>query len=336
MRFISLIIISSLSMFANAVVVSDLYQVQVEVVDQSQNSRTEALNEALQQVLVKVSGNTATLLNEAIQTETRLPESYVRSYSYTHNPINNQLELKVLFAQNLIDGLLRKTENPIWGRSRPLVLVWQGVEENLKRFVINSEQNAWHYEFEKAMNERGIPIIWPSLDLEDQIALPLANLWGLFRDDISTASERYLTDAYMAGRLTQTADGMWQYSGFFRSVQAPLILNALDESKQAVLRSVANQVANFLAEHYAVQSNTESSGQLLDITNVNNFQEYQNLLNYLQAHSVIKEVKVLLIKQNLLSLELILTSSWEQTWSTLALDHRLLATDQPQTYQWQP
>lgn len=273
MRFISLILLSSLSMLAHAVVVSDLYEVQVEVVDQSQSSRTLALNEALQQVLVKVSGSTETLQNETIQELTRQPESYVRSYSYSHNPVNDQLELKVLFAQNLIDNILRQTQLPIWGRSRPLVLVWQAVEENQKRFIINTDKEAWHYEFEKAMNERGIPIIWPSLDLEDQIALPIANLWGLFREDINSASERYLTDSYMAGRLIKATGGMWHYTGFFRSAQAPLSLDARDENKQAVLRNVANQVANFLAQQYAVQSNNESNGQLLNISNVNNFQE---------------------------------------------------------------
>ena len=335
-RFISLLIIFSFSMLSNAVVVSYLYEVQVEVASQSQSSRSEALNEALQQVLVKVSGNATPLQDEGNQAEKLEPDRYVGSYSYIHNPITDQLQLKVLFAQNLIDALLRQTQYPIWGRSRPLVLVWQAVEEKQNRFVINTDKKTWHYEFEKAMNDRGIPVIWPSLDLEDQMALPMANLWGLFRDDIGAASERYLTDAYMAGRLIQTTDGMWQYTGFFQGSQAPLSLAAKDESKQAVFHSVANQVASFLAQHYAVQSGSESSSQIIDITNVNSFQQYQQLLSYLQANSVIKEVKVLAAKQNSLSLELVLAASWDQAWSTLALDQRLLTTDQPQTYQWQP
>lgn len=323
-------------MLTHAVVVSDLYQVQVDVADQSPSSRNDALKEALQLVFVKVSGTTDTLQDETIQQETQQPDRYVRSYSYSHDPIDNQLELKVLFAQNLIDALLRQTQHPIWGRSRPLVLVWQAVEENNQRFVISTDEEAWQHEFEQAMDERGIPVIWPSLDLEDQMALPIANLWGLFRTDIHSASERYLTDAYLAGRLTQMADGQWQYSGFFNSAQAPLSLQATNEDKQAVFKSVANQVANYLAQHYAVRSNTESSGQQLQVSNVNNFHEYQQLLNYLQATSVVKEVRVLAVKQNQLTLELTLSSSWEQAWSTLALDHRLLATDQPQMFQWQP
>lgn len=334
MRLIGLILLSCLSLFTQAVVVSDLYEVQVEVADQSQSSRTDALNEAIQQVLVKVSGNTETLQNETIQEKSSKPDRYVRSYSYTHNPTNNQLELKVHFAQNLIDELLRQTDQTIWGRSRPLILVWQAIEEGNNRFIVSTEQTAWHYEFERAMNERGIPVIWPSLDLEDKLALPVANLWGLFRDDISDASERYLTDAYMAGRLVKTTGG-WHYAGFFKSSQAPITLEAQDEDKEVVLRNIANQVANYLAQRYAIQSNNENSGQLIDVANINGFQQYQNLLNYLQANSAIKEVKVQAVKQNKVSLELILSTSWEQVWSTIALDHRLMATDQPQTYQWQ-
>lgn len=334
-RFISLIILSCLSLLTHAVVVSDLYQAQVEVADQSQKNRTVALNTALQQVLVKVSGSKAPLQDTHIKQKSHQPDSFVRSYSYSHNPITNQLELDVHFAQNLIDDLLRQRQQPIWGRSRPLVLMWQAVEEDKQRFFVGSEKALWHYEFEKAMSERGIPTIWPTLDLEDRMALPMANLWGLFRDDISSASERYLTDGYLAGRLIKTADDIWQYRGFFHSSQAPLVLEAQDQSQQVVLADIADQVANFLAQRYAVQSNSESNEQQLDITNVNSFQQYQNVLSYLQANSVIKEVRVVAVKDNLISLELSLSSSWEQAWSTLALDHRLMATDQPQTYQWQ-
>lgn len=336
MRLISILIISSLSLFAHAVVVSDLYQVQVEVSDQSQASRSEALNEAMQQVLVKVSGNTDPLQDEIIQAETLESDRYVRSYSYSHNPATDQLQLKVVFAQDLIDSLLRQTEFPIWGRSRPLVLVWQAVEENQERFVINTDTESWHYEFEAAMNNRGIPVIWPSLDLEDQMALPVANLWGLFRNDISKASERYLTDAYVAGRLSQTNAGEWQYRGFFRSSERSLSLTASNDNKQAVLRSVSDQVASFLAQHYAIQSGTESDGQIVTVTNVNDFLEYQQLLGYLKANSVVKAVDVLAVKKDAINLKLVLSTSWEQAWSTLALDQRLLITDQPQTYQWQP
>lgn len=334
MRLIGLILLSCLSVFTQAVVVSDLYEVRVEVADQSESSRTDALNEAIQQVLVKVSGNPETLQNETIQESSSQPNHYVRSYSYNNNPVNNQLELKVQFAQNLIDSLLRQTDQPIWGRSRPLILVWQAVEENNNRFIINPDQATWHYEFERAMNERGVPVIWPSLDLEDQLALPIANLWGLFRDDINNASERYLTDAYMAGRLVKVNDG-WRYTGFFHNAQLPLSLEAQDEDIEVVLRSITNQVANYLAHRYAIQSNTENSGQHIDVANINGFQQYQDLLNYLQANSAIKNIKVRAINQQQVSLELTLSTGWEQVWDTLALDHRLMATEQPQTYQWQ-
>ncbi len=336
MRFISLIILSCLSMLTHAVVVSDLYQVQVEVADQSQSNRTTAFSLALEKVILKVSGNANSLQSPVIQQNLAHPDSFVQSYSYVENKTTEQLEIDVHFGANLIDDLLRQAEQPIWGRSRPLVLVWQAVEENNDRFVINEDHANWQHAIEDAMNDRGIPTLWPTLDLEDQIALPVANLWGLFRSDIASASERYLTDAYLAGRLTQHSANHWQYTGYFNSVQAPLTISAKGDSKEAVLAKVADQVATFLADLYAVKSSNESSGQQLSITNVNDFQEYQNLLRYLQNNSVIKEVILLGVNQNVLNIELVLSSSWDQAWSTLALDQRLLITDQPQTYQWQP
>lgn len=56
MRAASLIVLLCLSLGSHAVIVSDLYQVRVPVADQSASSSQSGIQDALQQVLVKVSG----------------------------------------------------------------------------------------------------------------------------------------------------------------------------------------------------------------------------------------------------------------------------------------
>src|SRR5690554_1587554 len=87
-------------MLTHAVVVSDLYQVQVEVADQSQSNRTTAFSLALEKVILKVSGNANSLQSPVIQQNLAHPDSFVQSYSYVENKTTEQLEIDVHFGAN--------------------------------------------------------------------------------------------------------------------------------------------------------------------------------------------------------------------------------------------
>lgn len=322
-----------LSFSAQAVVVSDLYQVQVEVESQSQAHYQEALNDALQQVLVKVSGTIATLNNEGIHRAAATPQRFLKSYHYQQQ--DEQLLAVFQFSQGLIDGLLRQTEQPIWGRSRPLVLLWQGVEVQGNRQVLSQEEVPMHKAFEQAFNARGVPVLWPALDLEDQVNLPTSHLWGLFRGDIAKASERYLTDAFVAGKLLEQSDGSWRYQGYLQLQQETLELDSQREELTELIHEVADSLASFLAEHYAVTNDQLVEGQQITVTGIHNFKQYQQLQAYLAANAAVKHVQVVAIEQQRLTLALEHSGEWDKVWQNLSFDKRLVVTDEPLVYHWQ-
>ena len=52
-----------------------------------------------------------------------------------------------------------------------------------------------------AADERGLPIAWPLLDLQDLNAVTCTDVWGGFEDEIVAASARYRSDAVLIGKV---------------------------------------------------------------------------------------------------------------------------------------
>ncbi|MAD46478.1 MAG: hypothetical protein CMH98_15860 [Oceanospirillaceae bacterium] len=334
MRAVSLVMLLCLSMLGHAVTVSDLYSVSVPVEDQTMSSRQAATQMAMKLVVVKVSGISASTAREPVQQAVNAADRYVKSFRFNRDDDNN-LYLKVVFAPNLIDKLLTDAHLPVWGKSRPLVLLWAGVEDDQQRRRVSADTPDWYRLFDQALAERGIPVLWPSLDLEDDAALPLERLWGLFRSDIDKASQRYRADAVLAGRMSPTLNGEWRYSGFFEHNGEVQDISARAETADVVLRQVAEQIAASMSSQYAVINDGTTAGHEIRISGVKSFRAYHDLLAYLQANVAVNNVRVRAVHQNDLVLDLDLSADWSQVWATLSLDNRLLLSAQGD-YIWQP
>ncbi len=322
--------------------VSDLYQVSVPVEDQTPDSQQQGIGAALQQVLIKISGFSSVLDNPEIQQKvSRQADRYVESFRYERDEIDDSVRLTVVFVANLVDRLLRDAEEPIWGKSRPLILNWLAIEESGSRVIVNQNFSVWPEMTEQALSERGIPLLWPALDLQDEIALPIENLWGGFKNDIQQASERYLTDGVLAGRLIRLAnnDGSaeWSYRGAFMHQQQWIPIDAAAPAPASVMVNVADQVAGYLASRYAVNTNSQPSSQRhqLTITGIDSFQQYHGVLKYLQSKVAITDVQVIQMQQQTIRLSLQLATDWEQVWQVLELDKRLLQDTESQQLIWQ-
>ena len=336
MRQILLLMLTLWSSFSAAVMVSDLYEVDVSVADQTAENREAGMALALEQVLIKVSGKQTVLDNPTIQQQLTSADRLVKRYRYARDEVDDSVRLQVIFAGNLIDQLLRNAGEPIWGKSRPLILIWQAVEEDTQRQFLNQDSGAWPVLVERVMSERGLPVLWPTLDLADELVLPLEKLWGLFKQDIQVASSRYQADAVVAGRLSPASEEGWSYSGILFHQQTTLALSAQAEDAEGVLRLVADQVASYFASQYAVETNAvaQPQGFQLQVTGVENFASYHELLMYLNSKVAINNVSLLKVDGTRLTLALDLAADWQQVWSVMALDKRLSISEEAGVLHW--
>lgn len=203
---------------AAAVETIGLYRVSLPVADRSLEARDAGFRQALAQVLVKVSGDSRITSQPPIQRALRQPASYVRQFAYRQPPATDTaqsaLTLQVRFDPIAIDRLLRNGKLPLWGRERPLVILWIGVDPgNGQRFILGSQSDSPHAQVLQAVKQaaraRGLPVVLPLMDLRDRGAVSFSDLSGGFVQPVLKASARYEANAVLIGTVRMRG-GRWQ------------------------------------------------------------------------------------------------------------------------------
>ncbi len=188
-----------------------LYDAEVVVAGQGAEQRKKGIDEAFRKVLVRITGNRSVLYSAELAESLREGDRYLQQYRYQNLPSPRPGDgpardprrlLKASFDSAAVDRALRNEGLPVWGANRPALLVWLGVEENRRRRLALPERHQSLWEAVQGVaRERGVPLLSPLLDLEDQARLQVSDHWGDFESSIRQASERYTPDAVLTGRL---------------------------------------------------------------------------------------------------------------------------------------
>ena len=164
----------------------DLYTVQVPLDPEDPESRNTAYAEALQLVLIRVTGSADPLHLESLAEVFANPSRYVLRYRPA--PENSLL---VSFDGAAIEQVLKHGRYTIWGVDRPLTLVWLAVDWGQgEREIIaanDAEQTSdttrsidRNRQLRERMQEtaafRAIPIAFPLLDTEDLRSISFSRL----------------------------------------------------------------------------------------------------------------------------------------------------------------
>ena len=346
MRFI-ILCLCLFSLNALAVNVTDLYRVNVPVEDQSEESRKIGVQLAFQQLLIKISGYPEVLENPTLLDASQNALRYMQGFSYQQDGVDGQTYLQTWFSKALLVPLLRRAHAPIWGENRPLLLNWLAVDASDSdsqsatqaldggRLLVSEQASEWKKRLESAFNDRGLPVLWPLDDLEDQSALSLNQLWWLIDDSIVSASARYQTDAILAGKLNQSAEGIWQYEGVLLQGESRLALSTKGETPLAALTNASSEVGRFFADQFAIKSDPMQgrSGLRIVIKNVNDFSDYSKVITYLQSLSGVRLVEVAQVDRDSLQLYLNLEGDWKKVQRIIQLDNKLSSL-QEKEFEW--
>ncbi|MFT4929094.1 MAG: hypothetical protein ACI8WB_005224 [Phenylobacterium sp.] len=188
---------------AQAIELPDLYQASVTVVDQTRDARVKAQREVFAKVLVKVSGNSDVLKNPAVKTAVRRASQYLNQFEFSRDS-DNVPQIEASFDEGKVNRLLRQQSLPIWGKRRPSILLWMAGEDQQSgaRGVISRESNPQLLsQIEQLSKDRGLPIIFPLYDLEDNKEVSASDVWGYFFAHINQYSLRYNSDAMVISRF---------------------------------------------------------------------------------------------------------------------------------------
>lgn len=281
--------------------VGNLYQSTVPVTGQDTNERSAAIATALTQVLIKVTGESR--LEERPEARGLLSSAsgFVQQFRYEKrsqpSPLPDQapvdaLYLHVQFDSNAINEALRKRGLPVWGDVRPSTLIWLAVEQGAQRYLVAADSEPEIVTgLREASARRGIPILLPLLDLEDQAALSVADVWGNFRASVLKASARYQPDAVLVGRIYRQSDGLWEAAwAFYHDGNASGWISSGAFSSQVLAQGLEG-TADLLAARFAPIGLSLSGGEfLLRVEAVDSLEDYARLHRYLSALQPIKSL----------------------------------------------
>lgn len=289
----------TLHIFVAGVLADDqLYTGEVAVPSQGAHDRSQAVPEALIQVLQKLSGQREMPRSEALDDALQNADRLLLSFRYANvdragpdGMISQELRLLAQFMPSEVDKVVRQIGLPRWQQERPAMQVWVIIDDGGSRQLKPVEFTyAWD-----AMQEiaamRGLPISWPELDEEEAQLIDMRLVWGGFTDYlvergapadglVIIAARREGTTWALRWNVTSNAD-KWSWR----------------TSDQELLFALAQGIHQ-MTDRVAAGNTIAASEQGLWITDIivgqlNSAADYAKCLEYLQDLSLVIDVDIL-------------------------------------------
>ena len=331
MRLLFAVVLMNFSLLAapaRAVEMNNLYDAAVAVAEQSDEARAKGEYQALQEVLIRVSGNREVNNNALVKAQLARAGEFVVQFGYAQAASGQQLTLR--FDPARVDRLLRQANEPVWGLRRPLVLLWWVDERNGSRQLMGESTAAEQWQqLSAAAVRRGLPLMLPLMDLDDSMAVASADLWGQFMAPVLTASARYQPDlvvvakSYAAGGNQQLE---WQLYPAAAAPTAPAQASGSLSFNGLAPLPLVDALADKLAATYAVRASADSGGESLLLT-VSELVDVSDLVaaqQRLVALNAVSRVELVGLQGKRAQFRLYLLGTVEDVERGLSLDHHFL------------
>lgn len=314
--FLVIILLLLLQPLVHADTVADLYAANVPVSDQSADVRAAALREALGQVLVKITGTRGVMETSAANELLQNPSRFLQQYRYQNirpvpvDPDMPRLALRAEFDGSAVERRLRSAGLPLWGRERPMTLVWLALSDGSQRELIGANSsNAAVDALQRAAARRGLPVELPVLDTEDVTRVSFMDVWGVYEEPLLAAAERYAPDAIMSGSIFSAGNDLWAGRWTLLRNGERQRWELSGPTPEAVATAAMDNLAEHYAEAFSVFAGVAQDKVLLEVNAVSALQGYARVQAYLSRLSAVKDVRLLAVNDDLLRFELDLNGS---------------------------
>lgn len=310
-----------------------------------------AIDQALRQVMVKVSGRRHVLEREAARPILEQAEGLVRQYRYRTSPADASTEpqrrLWVRFDHEALEMSMRRAGLPVWSGRRPVTLVWLALDTAGGRTIVSGEGPAAAVAaIESSGSGRDIPLLLPILDVEDRQSISVSDIWGRFAGVIERASRRYGSEAILAGRVYAAGtEGGWRADWTLIVADETDAWANRGDSLAAAVGAGVDRAADTLAHWFSDEAQVvQESGLRLTVDNIRALRDYGSVLQYLGSVSGVDAVRVAEVNGARVSFELRLGGSEEALLRVLALEGRMQRLpgergpdgDEALLYRWLP
>jgi hypothetical protein len=286
-----------LSVSGNVSAGDTLFEADVPVAGQQPDLRAAYMKTALQEVLVRVTGQPDVLTRASVRAMLDSPERFVQQYRYYTVPESTppRLMLRVNFDGGSIQQALRQQGVTYWGKSeRPEILLWLAIEDGGTRYIVSAQDSSdAARELQEAARQRGIPLLLPLMDLEDQSQVHFADVWGGFFDGILTASARYKPGDVMIGRINRSPSGAWEARWNMRNGGDSGSWRGKGDRLGEVLRAGIDTLSDRLASGLAVAEAGSVTGMTsITVEHVNTLTAFARVDDYLSSLTAVRRLSL--------------------------------------------
>ncbi len=323
---LSLLMLITAAFPAFSAQVSGLYEAEVAAEGQETDQRNRAIVEAFRQVLIKVTGSRGAVQHPQLAGEINNAPRYVQQYRYRMvtvelppaelqpvpagiaeivtpppppQPTYEQVRmLRVTFDEKAVNRMLRQHGVAVWGDRRPATLVWLAAEQDGWRHLVMPDADEQLYaSILGVMDARGVPILFPLMDLEDQARLQVSDVWGGFADAIWQASERYGPDAIMTARLVKSGPELWRASWTLLLEKKEFLWDSEGENMARAVEAGIHAGMDLLASHYAPSAAESSIDAIyLRVAEVRDLYDFARLHRHLAGQSIVEQLSLVFVE----------------------------------------
>lgn len=319
-----------------------LYEAVVSVAGYDAAARDQALSVALSEVLVRVSGSQKAPQHPALARVVKNAQRLVQRFNYETAPVvapepasavaaavitpqpppAPSLQLHAIFDVPGVGRVLNAAGFNIWVDRQQTVL-WLALDSGTEQTLIGADAPAPLGPLLKAATDRrGLPLLYPLLDLEDQQALLFKDVIDGAPERIRNAAQRYQPDAVLAGYVHMTAPD--QYDSRWTLYQQDGAPNwTAQGSLQQVIDAGIDGAADQLARHTPAASNKDAGVQL-HVSGITDLNRYADVEHYLTGMSVVAHVQTQTVEATAATFVLQLSGTRQALQETLARGALLL------------
>ena len=279
-----------------------LYEAEVGWSGGDAADRVGAFRQALRQVLVKITGLRRLAESAEFEPLVENAQGLVQQYQLRTVTVGSgeaavhEPRLWARFDEAAVDRLVREAELPAWSRTRPSVLVWVGVEREGTPQMAGSEGTEDIVEIlRRGAAWRGVPLMLPLLDLEDQTRVGPPELQAGAEEQVRAASERYQPGGILIGWIEHGVvwEARWSLllpgSAQRWRTEGDVLDLVVDEGVQEAIDALSARYAGAAFEE------TARSAIVVSVSGVHDFAGYARTMRYLESLDEVEFIDVLAV-----------------------------------------
>lgn len=308
------------SFHASAAVLENLYQVQMT--QQEDQSRDDAMRAATVVMLQRLAGNQVNLQHQAIVDALQIPQELMGRIGSAE-----ARQLRIQFDPDALSRVLKQAGQPLLGPNRPGILLWAIEAAELGDRPLSSAAPRALL-LKQAAQHRGVALSFPLGDLQD-MSLVDEQLIREASQQLLDASERYPAEGTLALVVAGTEERT--------ELSWTLWLNEQHKSGRVVgsaeqaADELMQELAGLVFTQYAIPATTagEHTEWLLQVEGVDGVGAYSGLLGMLRRLGTQQQPKILEIDGDRVILQVSFPGTEEQLERMLDLDMRLQRIAEP-------